>query len=294
MSDNVEVSFDDELELEPEVVVTETTETKSEDAKAEGKETDPLAFLDEKAPEDNVLTQLEALGINPQNAPAVSGKAQAFDVMTQLIENNPRLLLDEIEKKFPDSYSKLVDEASQRFVSMYDKPGEGKDDKVQANTAIDKQVQALQDQINALTASKQAESQKLAINAIETGFNTKVDTLLSNPAFESLKPNDKRGIKLVVKESLGADQQAMGRVLQGNFQDVARHLKAAVTDWTKDTVKASTEEVEARTRVKTTGVAKVVPGAHPTAGEEQGSGDKDWDKTADSFASSLLKSFKRK
>ena len=278
----------------------EGTDDKSTDDTSkdgEGEKTDPLASLLDG---DDQVDPLAALGITPDTAPELTKKAQAFDVVTGLLETNPRLFLDEVEKKFPGQFQKLITEASDRFVAMHsdleDGP-EGSGSKAGKTapevTKLQRMVADLQSRLDKSDSKDQQTAEETRTTGLRQQFESKLETLLKHPVLKDLPARDKKAIAALTRQSLSNDRSAMESVTKGNFKDVAIHLKTVVTDWTKDVMDTNKQEHKDRQDVKDRGVQSMTSGAHAAAGEVEND-DEGWDKTVTSFADSLLKSQKRK
>jgi len=307
MADEPAISFDDDLNEGdlPGTADTPDSETpkpaesggdKPDDASDKGDDkADPLdALLD-----GDQADPLAELGITTETAPELTKKAQAFDVFTGLIETNQRLLLDEIEKKFPTEYQKLITEASDRFVAMHEgkdgnEGGESKAGKTAPEVAkLERSIASLAARLDQNDSKEQQASEEVRTQGLRTAFEGRMKSLLDHPVLKDVPARDKKAIAALTRESLSNDSTARENVSKGNFQDLAVHLKSVVSDWAKDFTNANKQEHTDRKGVKDRGESPVHSGPHPAAGEVE-SADENWDLTVNSFADSLLKSQKRK
>jgi len=258
----------------------------------EGDTPDPLEALLDKTEQVDPLAEL---GITPESAPELTKKAQAFDVVTGLLETNPRLFLDEVEKKFPGQFQKLITEASDRFVAMHEdlsggEGGESKAGKTAPEVAkLERLIADLKVRLDKNDSKEQQAVQESRTTELRTAFEGKLKTLLDHPVLKDIPARDKKAFAALTRESLSNDPKASENVSKGDFRDLAVHLKSVVADWTKDLTDANEKEHAERQGVRKRGDRPIHSGAHPAAGEIDNA-DENWDSTVTSFADSLLKS----
>ena len=275
-------------------------EDKSSEDGAEGTEPN----IDEILKEDGASTPESVyakLGLNPQNASGIVKQAQTAEVMTHLLEHNPELFLQEVEKHFPQGFKKIVDVASDRYLQMYDKDGSDGQEDVTARDGKpagksqsgpnDRRIERMEAELAELKGSKQREAQEQAIGELKSQYRTRLDGLTDRLAKATpLSARDQRAIKAQVFEAMSNDPASVGKMQQGDFSGLATHFKAVATEWFKDVKKSNDAEHDARKGVQARGEKPMVKGAFPAAGETE---KDDWDTAAESFADSLIKAGKK-
>lgn len=267
-------------------------------ADAEGKEKETREFMDKEATE--TLEKLADLGITPDSAEGVATKAQAFDNVLNLLQNNPRTFLNELEKFNPKGFNALLDQAADRYLELHppsSAAGEGGSGGAGAGSAgssrgandpVMAELTALRQRLDEKDARDQENDHRQRLSSIKSQYETKVTSLIDK--LTELKPRDRKAVRALVNDSVSNDPKAIAEINRGQFTSVAKHLQTVMTDWTADTTNASADEHAKREGVKNAGSrADAATAAAGQSGGERAQGTDDWDDVAESFAKAMVK-----
>jgi hypothetical protein len=245
--------------------------------------TDPVpAFTEADA---DALRSLADLGITPQNAKDFIEAKTALANLSNILQNNPRLFLQEIEKTNPTLASTLKREYSdawyEEYVRTHPEEASAAAPGGTSRTAPspDPEIASIKQQLNTLIEQRNQELSTRQQEAMTTKFNAAVDESLGKLP-EAITESQKDYIRLKAQEMLWKDSAARDRVAKGVNVDVSKYIAKATTLVTAETKAAANTEKDKRQQVESRGSKTIVPAAEAVGGEatEDGpSGDRIWD-----------------
>lgn len=204
------------------------------------------------------------MGINPQNAAEFKAAKTALDNLPALLENNPDLLMDEIEKNNPALHKQLLERMSDRWFNRLPpdvrdgKSGNGSESRT-ATTQPDPQVAALSSKLDQFIQKQNQEENAKKQQAIGDGYKTSVETLLGKLP-ESVSQKDRDYIRLKTNELIWNDGKARDRIATGVYVDVPTFFSKASSLVTAETKAATDAEHSRRAGVESRG-SKEIPAA---------------------------------
>lgn len=204
------------------------------------------------------------MGINPQNAAEFKAAKQALDNLPALLENNPDLLMDEIEKNNPALHKQLLERMSDRWFNRLPpdvregKSGNGSESRT-ATTQPDPRVASLESKLDQFIAKQNQEENAKKQQAIGQGYESSVETLLGKLP-EGVSQKDRDYIRLKTNELIWKDTKARDRIATGVYVDVPTFFSKASSLVTAETKAATDAEHSRRAGVESRG-SKEIPAA---------------------------------
>ena len=216
-----------------------------------------------------------------------------------LLNNNPKLLFEEIEKTNPAAAQKILEVASDMFLDRIPPDKKATGTQAQgaqgANAELLDRIQKLessikeQNQANANAAAQQRRA------ATEKAYKDHMGSLLDQEPVKKLGLTkvEERFVRLSVNQAIGEDPAALKRINSGVYVDVGQQLKKALDEVSAERKKANGTEHAARETVGRNGSVgeEVSAGAAATNGVVSKPED-DWDATETAFANALSKAKK--
>ena len=242
--------------------------------------------------------QLIDMGITPQNAQEFKAAKQALDNLPLILENNPNLLLDEIEKNNPALHAKLLEHVSDRWFNRLPddvKNGSGNASGSRTTTStntVDPKIASLEAKIDNLIQTRNNEETSKRQETISGNYKGSIQGMLDKLP-ESSSERDKDYIRLKTNELIWQDPKARERVAQGVYVDVPKYFAEASKRVTAETKAAANSEHERRAGVEARGSRDIAPAAEAvngTASKPEGHGqDKIWGDISESELKSAYK-----
>jgi hypothetical protein len=231
------------------------------------------------------LRTLADLGITPTNAKDFIEAKTALNNLSNILQSNPRLFLQEIEKTNPALARTIKQEFSDAWYEDYQRTHP--DESTPAATGStsrtapsdDPRFAKLEQQLSTLIEQRNQEATQKQQEAINKKFYDAVDESLGKLPDTVTEPQ-KDYIRLKAQELLWKDDAARGRVAKGVNVDVSKYIAKATTLVTAETKAAATTEKEKRAGVESRGSKTIVPAAEAVGGSETEAGpegDRIWD-----------------
>jgi len=267
---------------------TTTAETTAAETKPQFTEADVEAYK-----------SLVDMGITPANAAEFKAAKTALDNLPALLENNPDLLMDEIEKNNPQLHKQLLERMSDRWFNRL--PAEVRNGSANGSSsrtadsapAVDPRLTAIEAKLDKFIQKENQEESVRRQNAVSEGYKTSVDGLLKKLP-ESVSQRDRDYIRLKTNELLWADNSARDRIAKGVYVDVPTYFSKASSLVTAETKAASTAEHTRRSTVEANGVREIPAAADNVNGsassKQEGHGhDPIWGNISDQELKSAYK-----
>lgn len=256
---------------------TPTPEVKAEDAKPQFTDADVTAYL-----------KLRDLGITPDNASDFIQAKQGLANLGTLLDQNPRLLIQEIEKSNPALGRKFKEAVSDMWFEDYQRehPEEGTNgatgsvSRTPASALTNSEVAQLTQTVKQLQERLDREDNAKRERTIFDGYNSAVQAGLDKLKEKGLDELKLDHVRLKTYELLGKDQPAWGRVQQGVYVDIPKYISEASRLVTAETKAAANAEHERRSAVQARGSKEIVPAAENVNGSAQAPSGDIWDPTA--------------
>lgn len=278
---------------ELETTATQTETVKPSETSVETKTDTTVADTKPQFTEADVeaYRQLVDMGITPANAAEFKQAKQALENLPVLLENNPDLLMDEIEKNNPVLHNKLLERFSDRWFNRL--PADVREGKSNGNgsvsstasSASNPMIEKLERQVAALVEERTQEKTAAQQKAILGGLGSAFDNLDAKLKEKGVSDRDRDYIRLKAERMLWSDSAAAKRVNQGVYVDVPTYFSKASALVTAETKNAATDANNKRAAIEARG-ERTIPNAaenvNGTSNQEEGHGkDKIWgDMTA--------------
>lgn len=249
----------------------ETVATHQETAKpAEQATATPAATPAETKPQFTeadveAYKSLVDMGITPANAAEFKAAKQALDNLPALLDNNPDLLMDEIEKNNPQLHNKLLERFSDRWFNrlptdVRNGSANGSPSRTADSApAPDPRIATIEAKLDKFIQKENQEESVRKQNAISEGYKASVEGLLGKLP-ESVSQRDKDYIRLKTNELLWNDGKARDRIASGVYVDVPTYFSKASSLVTAETKAAANAEHDRRAGVEARG-SKEIPAA---------------------------------
>lgn len=206
---------------------------------------------------EQTLSKLESLGLTPENAQQVMTKAQLADRISYLVENNPRAFMEEIEKASPETFQKVIDQASDIYLERFGK-SEGQTS-TKGSDAESPQVEALRKQLQTLQGTIEQDRNQKIFAEKKQQYESKLESFISAlPA--TVTEKDREYLRLKTNKLMTEDTGGFQRVMQGDYLPLAKHFQKASSFLTADTKVAQDQQAQARDKVKASAQPEVPSG----------------------------------
>lgn len=195
----------------------------------------------------------------------------ALNNLGQIMNTNPQLLMDEIEKTNPALAARLEEVISDRWYNknkhLYPEgkaPG-ANGSASSAATSTDPRIEALQQKMDNLVAERNQEASARRQAEITTGYEKSVDGLLAKLP-DTTPETTKDYIRLKANELIWKDPAARERVAKGVYVDVPKYFAEASKKATADTIASAKAETDRREGVKANAHKEITPAAENVNG----------------------------
>ena len=217
----------------------------------------------------------------------------ALNSLRYLVQNDPQEFLSLIERTDPRAGENFLEKMADTYVNRYgkkDSPAEGgKKGAADPNSGLMAELEFLKGKVNQFETEKQQEKNAAAFAQAQARYNGRVDDLFNSEGVKSLglTKSELRAMRADLDKQLGADQNVVQRVTNGNFSDVPRTFKTILEDWSGDRKAAAEAAKGAREGVKNRAFAELSNGAQPFTVDIPATAADSWDNTEDAFAKAL-------
>jgi hypothetical protein len=215
--------------------------------------------------------QLVDMGINPQNAADFKAAKTALDNLPMLLENNPDLLMDEIEKNNPNLHKQLLEKFSDRWFNrlpaeVRNGSGNGSQSRTADSTpAVDPEIAAIKREWSQIKATQLQEATARQTAQLTEKFNNSLDALVAKLP-ENIPADKREHIRLKAEKLIWSDNAARDRINKGVFTDVPTYFSKASSLVTAETKASATAEHDRRARVEARGSREIPAAAENTNG----------------------------
>lgn len=209
--------------------------------------------------------QLVDMGITPQNAGDFKAAKQALDNLPMLLENNPDLLMDEIEKNNPGLHKQLLEKFSDRWFNrlpaeVRNGSGNGSQSRTTDSTpAVDPEIATIKREWAQIKATQQQEASARQTAQLTEKFNNSLDALVAKLP-ENIPADKREHIRLKAEKLIWSDNAARDRINKGVFTDVPTYFSKASSLVTAETKASATAEHDRRAGVEARG-SREIPAA---------------------------------
>lgn len=208
--------------------------------------------------------QVEAAEIGRILLDSGYSKAQINDLMQApralaslkaLLDSDPKQFVKQYALNNPEGASKLRDAVAEEYVELYgDKGGKkpaGSDGK-SADSELMSEVSALRSEVTQFRTEREAANARAALAATQQRYNARVDDILAQDGIKALglTKSEQAGIRALLDKELASDPDAVKRVSNGNFVDVAPTFKHIIEGWAADKKSAGEADKKAREGVR--------------------------------------------
>lgn len=228
---------------------------------------------------EQFVRSLTDLGITPENAHEYVQTREQYNALLQIMQD-PKALLDGLRINRPDLYEKILDTATDHYLELHPVDEEGKSAKG-ADSEVVAELRSVRAELNQMRGMQQQAAQQQRLATVVKSYNDNLDSLIQK--IPGLKASEQKAIKALVSQNIAADRVALGRINQGVFVDLPRHIKDVYTDWAND----HKAELSKREEVKNSGSPEITPSAQAVGGQPEARDD--WDSAAVDFANALQK-----
>lgn len=165
-----------------------------------------------------------------------------------LLDTDPKQFVKNYASANPDGASKLRDAIAEEYVELFGDKGEKKADGKAQDSELMQQVRSLTERVTGFETQEQRRQQATALAATQARFNARVDDIFGQDGIKNLgmTKTEQKAVRALLNTELAADPEAVRRVSNGNFVDVAPAFKRIIEDWASD--KKSAAEAEKRQR----------------------------------------------
>jgi len=223
------------------------------------------------------------MGITPQNASEFKQAREALANLPLILQNNPDMFMDEIQRTNPALHDSLLERLSDRWWEqkgrkIYESQQNGGASRTADSSATeDPRIAQLTSQVAALVAERNQEKTVQQQQVITAGFEKSVNDLVAKLP-ESV-PADKRDhIRLKAMEMIWKDRDASARISKGVFIDVPTFFAKASKAVTAETKATADSEHAQRQGVEARGQRPVTPAAENVAGSAAAESQDIWDE----------------
>lgn len=205
-----------------------------------------------------------------------------------LIANDPQQflkLLEQTDSKTAENFhSKLADLYVDRYATRGSKPA---DNGKAPDSALIGEVAALREKVTGFETREQQRQSAATLASTQQRYNARVDDFFSQDGVKalSLTPSEKAGMRALLDAQLAQDPNAVQRVSNGNFVDVAPRFKSIIEGWAADRKSASEAERKQRDTVQA-GSSFSFPGG-PSPLDIPATVSESWEATEDALAKAL-------
>jgi hypothetical protein len=206
------------------------------------------------------------MGITPQNAAEFKAAKNALDNLPALLDSNPDLLMDEIEKNNPALHTKLLERMSDRWFQRLPadvregKSGNGSESRTASSSpAVDPELVQMKREWGELKTQRIQEQTARQQAQVAEGFNKALDALVEKLP-EGVSAEKRDHIRLKAEKMVLSDPKAYQRISQGIYVDVPTFFSKASSLVTAETKAASSAEHDRRAGVEARG-SKEIPAA---------------------------------
>lgn len=214
---------------------------------------------------------------------------QALASLRALLDSDPKQFVKQYALNNPDGASKLREAIAEEFVELYGTKGEEKksENGKGADSELMSEVATLRDEVKGYRTEREQANARAALAATQSRYNSRVDDMFSQDGIKNLglTKSEQAGMRALLDRNLATDPDAVKRVSNGNFVDVAPALKHILDDWAADKKSASEAEKQARERVQS-GANYTFPGA-PESIQVPEAASNSWEATEDALAKAL-------
>lgn len=214
---------------------------------------------------------------------------KALTSIRALLDSDPKQFVKQYALNNPDGASKLREAIAEEFVELYGTKGEEKkgDSGKGADSELMSEVATLRDEVKGYRTEREQANARAALAATQSRYNARVDDMFGQDGIKNLglTKSEQAGMRALLDRNLATDPDAVRRVSNGNFVDVAPALKHILDDWAADKRSASDAEKQARERVKS-GANYTFPGAPESIQVPEAAADS-WEATEDALAKAL-------
>lgn len=209
----------------------------------------------------------------------------ALNKMGYLLKENPKEFFRTIELNDPETAKKALEEFSQiyldRNLSREDQARIEAGQPLEEADPMQKQLEDLQSELKSLKDNAMARDQAASVATIKSRYEARINDLFSQLP-DNMPKHHQEALRAMLDRSLGADEQAAGRIRQGNFVDVPNHFKKILDNWAAETKAANDAEIAKREQVRKNAQLTFAPGAEAVGGPPPESlADKNWDDFGD-------------
>jgi len=179
---------------------------------------------------------------------------QALKSIQHLVRENPQEFLTLLERTDPDAavkfHNTMADLYIQRYGSSNDgKQPDGKNGKGEVAPEVMNEVAALREEVGQYRTEREQERNRVALAAIESRYNARVDELFSAlPKEAGLNKAETKALRAQLSSELAGDRDAIQRINNGNFVDVPSRFKSIVDGFFTERKSASEAAKAARDR----------------------------------------------
>lgn len=212
----------------------------------------------------------------------------ALTNLRYLIANDPQQflrLLEQTDSKTAENFQeKLAELYIDRHASKDKTPaGNGK----APDSALMSEVAALREKVTGFETREQQRANAAALASTQQRYDARVDDFFSQEGVKALNltPSEKAGMRALLNTQLAQDPNAVQRVSNGNFVDVAPRFKSIIEGWAADRKSASEAERKQRDAVQA-GANFTFPGG-PNPLDIPAAVSESWEATEDALAKAL-------
>lgn len=246
-----------------------------EEAKPQFTDADVTAYL-----------KLREMGITPDNAQDFLQAKQGLNNLGVLLDQNPRLLIQEIEKSNPALGRKFKEAVSDMWYEDYQRehPNDNGASRSASRTPTsalnDSEVTELKNTVKKLQERFESADRATQEKAVWDGYQASIQAGLDKLKEKGLDDQKVDHIRLKSLELLGKDQPAWKRVQQGVYVDVPKYISEASRLVTAETKAAASAEHERRSAVESRATKEITPAAENVNGAAPSDSKDIWDSTS--------------
>jgi hypothetical protein len=224
---------------------------------------------------------------------------QALNSLRYLVANDPEQFVRLLETSDPKAAEALLEKTADIYVKRAEDRGlisrgdgsaaGGRKAAADPNPGLTAELEALKSKVNQFETEKQQERNAAALAQAQARYNGRVDDLFNSEGVKALglTKSELRAMRADLDKQLGADQNIVQRVTNGNFVDVPHTFKRILEDWGSDRKAAAEAAKGARKGVEGKAFAEFSSGAQPFMVDVPAAAADSWEGTESALASAM-------
>jgi len=223
-------------------------------------------------------------GVKKENINEILQAPAALQNLRHIIANDPQQFVRLLEQSNSATAENFLKGVTDLYVERYADKGKPAGTGNAADSTLMSEVSALRSEVQGFRNTEQQRQSSAALAVTQQRYDSRVEDIFSQDGVKALglNPSEKRGMRALLDAELARDPNAVQRVSNGNFVDVAPKFKNIIEGWAADRKEAADTQRKARETVER-GANFTFPGA-PSPLDIPASVSDSWEATEEALA----------